>query len=89
MGNQAAMNMHGIASSGFQSIRDNGYQLICLDCCARHGAVPGLIGKERVIRMQLCEPCKVKGKKIPVDEYGFKKEKYDNGRNEEGTTGQG
>jgi hypothetical protein len=47
-----------------------------------------MIGKERFLSMAECSACKERGKKIPVDQYGFKLEKYDNGRNEEGSTGQ-
>ncbi len=67
----------------FAKIRDTGYQHYCIDCGGRHGGSPTLIGKERFLSGVQCAPCAVKDKKIPVDQYGFKLEKYDNGKLEE------
>lgn len=68
-------NTFSISPSNFQVALDTGYQMICSKCAIRYGNCEGFIGREREIRLTPCQSCLTKGKRNPVDEWGFTKEK--------------
>lgn len=44
----------------FVSVRDSGYTKICVMCGERHTVNEGLIGRERLLKIEDCSICKKK-----------------------------